>query len=589
MLSEAQFQRALSLMQRCRSYEQHSEVVGTDYHIGWAAYPEYPITVHRTENAFLLIEGRIYDRDTTEITQFADEVDFDDDRVERFRVRLELLLRECDAETVVVYVDCAPGGQALIVNDSLGRLPVYWAEDRRQVIVGRDSLAVTHLCGSVRADRCGVAETLLFGFPLGARTLFDGVRRLPPAVSLCIGARNGESPVEPYEEWDFSEKSGTDIHSASDTAAQLAETFVQACRDRAARLGERPAVLFLSGGLDSRAVAGGLVRAGVTPQTLTYVGEPDHPLAESEMAARVAAALGCAHETLTLREPRALDRQWAVEIRNGLTYAALGHLRQVYDALLERYGHNGMLFTGDGGDKVMPPLRPPWQVKSDHQLLRILLARGGLFGVQQVCRLTGMRRKDLIEFLLAYLDGYPEKDPGDKLIRFAVFERGYKWLFDGEDRSRMHMWSTSPFYAPAFFRQGMAIPQSLKRSRVLYTEFLRTLSPALVDVPDSNTGQLPGEQRDRMREQLKDSLGRWPRLDRLVRQARLWRRMGTVPRERRWSPEPLQDCDTLAVFSDGLDLQAARLMQARRLSALKYWQLVTVLWAFYQGEATGGV
>jgi asparagine synthase (glutamine-hydrolysing) len=69
-----------------------------------------------------------------------------------------------------------------------------------------------------------------------------------------------------------------------------------------------------------------------------------------------------------------------------------------------------------------------------------------------------------------------------------LFERGFKWLFEGEDRNRQFFWSVSPFYGREPFRLAMDCPSRLKARYALYRRFMESLSPELIDVESTTCG-----------------------------------------------------------------------------------------------------
>lgn len=63
-------------------------------------------------------------------------------------------------------------------------------------------------------------------------------------------------------------------------------------------------------------------------------------------------------------------------------------------------------------------------------------------------------------------------------MHFLIYERGFKWLFEGEDRNRFYFWSVTPFYSIPFFNYAMNCSDNNKSHYALYREFLLKLSPS---------------------------------------------------------------------------------------------------------------
>jgi len=143
--------------------------------------------------------------------------------------------------------------------------------------------------------------------------------------------------------------------------------------------------------------------------------------------------------------------------------------------------------TGDGGDKVLPNLRPTAVADADGAV-RQLLRCHRIVPLEQVSALTGVGEVDIVLELRDRLAAYPEECWADRHVHFEICERAFKWLFEGEDRNRGFFWSTTPFYAPPFFRAAMRCGDHHKDYRGLYRDFLLELSPAAAAVEYAGVG-----------------------------------------------------------------------------------------------------
>ena len=113
-------------------------------------------------------------------------------------------------------------------------------------------------------------QYLLFAFSLGSRTLIENVRRVKRASLFYWAPGSREVIVGTLHEmnYDFEEHAGRSLGS---NIGNLIELLGSACRDRANYGDMEENVVSLSGGLDSRAVAGGLKRSGIPFQAITYM------------------------------------------------------------------------------------------------------------------------------------------------------------------------------------------------------------------------------------------------------------------------------------------------------------------------------
>ena len=179
-------------------------------------------------------------------------------------------------------------GGLLAGADILGCFPVYYWSSATVLLVG-SSPELFHHHESFRGafDPAGLAGILLMNGLVDGRTLFQGVRRLGPGCVLA--ARPGEPPCElrqyeiPVSDRFF------DVPLERQVEA-LDEVLDHSMR-RHAPASPRP-VMLLSGGLDSRLLAGYLDRHGVSPVALTHGAPRD---LEMRCAVRVARRLGFEH------------------------------------------------------------------------------------------------------------------------------------------------------------------------------------------------------------------------------------------------------------------------------------------------------
>ena len=88
--------------------------------------------------------------------------------------------------------------------------------------------------------------------------------------------------------------------------------------------------------------------------------------------------------------------------------------------------------------------------------------------------------------LKEYLNNLPGKNADLKYKHFLVFERALHWLFEGEDRNRNYIWSTSPFYSPAFFNLVHSLPEKTKRNFDLFRKFMNLVDPKLNMINNAN-------------------------------------------------------------------------------------------------------
>ncbi len=162
---------------------------------------------------------------------------------------------------------------AAVVRDQLGGRPLVYARVGGGALLAEHERAIVDLLPSTPGpDRLALARWIERGsFPPG-RTLFEGIRHVPPAHRVLLSA--SDVAIEPYWRPRYE---GVAAGSRQEIAEGLREAAFAAV-GRAAQGARRPAVS-LSGGLDSACVAAGLAaRPGSANRALALAGVfPTHP------------------------------------------------------------------------------------------------------------------------------------------------------------------------------------------------------------------------------------------------------------------------------------------------------------------------
>jgi asparagine synthase (glutamine-hydrolysing) len=448
------------------------------------ALSSYPLASLPTPHGPAWLEGRLYDRASAELSAdvaaLADAV-FAHPETACERVRRWVL--GVDGDFVLVLVD-ATSGRIALLNDALGRLPLYLRRDGTAVVLSREIGFLPALLGTPTFDRLAIAHSLLLVYPLGARTLLAGVERLAAASLVRIDPAAGSTSVDVLHALDLgARENGT----AAARVEALVARFQDACVRRAAE-GSVPTVVALSGGLDSRAAAAALGRAGVAAAGVTRCGGGTHDASDARVAAEVARALGMPWHRFDVPPPAGAEALELLRLKAGLNPLGMAFTVPFLRAVAERFGEGAVLVTGDGGDKALPDLRPATPLLTLDDLVAHVTGRAPLFALDTVSALTGVPASAILDDVRSRLASYPEARMSDRWLHFLVHERAMKWLFEGEDRNRAYLWSVAPFWALPFFTLAMRAPDDEKAHYELYLRFLQRLSPAAARVRNANWG-----------------------------------------------------------------------------------------------------
>ncbi len=483
--------------------------------LGVTRYGEYPVAVMQNDDYLILLEGRLHCGHGTglrdDLMSLAGHV-FDHAHRNADGVRDWLLER--DGDFILMLHDKASGRWAFL-NDALGRLPVYFHEGADgQCCLSREIRFVAGVHGSARVDRMAVAQYLLFGFPWGVRTLLDGVDRLPPATLIRWSGRGERAQRRALHQFCFGERQ--EPQPISETAAHLVSLFIAACRVQADR--DRRCVLSLSGGHDSRAVAAGLLKAGVSFAAMTFEDAFGAASRDVLRARQLADRLELDWHLVRLNTPTGRELQHILRIKGGLNSLASALAVPFMREIDSRFGRNITYFSGDGGDHLLPNVRPARRLPSVSHLAAHIVARYQVMSPEQVAGLTGVRTNDIMAELEGLMSSYPERSANQKYVHHIHYERGMRWLFEGEDCNRCHFWCSTPFYSLPFFRAAMNCPDKQKKNHRLYREFLGQLSPMAIRVADANRGVAISTFAFRQQLALGSLLGRYPGIMRRVKE-----------------------------------------------------------------------
>ena len=187
----------------------------------------------------------------------------------------------------------------LLARDRLGIKPLYVATRR-----STDGQPLTLFSSELRAllasglvdrqiDPIGLASYLHNGFVVGPHTLVRGVMLLPAGTSLRL--RAGRQPEAPRAFWTLPRYAPTDEQASTD---RLRSTLEEAVRLHL--VSDVPLGIFLSGGVDSSAIAAIASRVAQTKVSTFNIAFDEARYDESPHARAVASALGTDHHEVRL-------------------------------------------------------------------------------------------------------------------------------------------------------------------------------------------------------------------------------------------------------------------------------------------------
>jgi asparagine synthase (glutamine-hydrolysing) len=186
-----------------------------------------------------------------------------------------------------------------VARDRLGKKPLYYHWGGRLFAFASEIKALLrHPSISPRFEQDLLPEYLAFGYTSDERTLFSGIRKLMPGnlLTLDLAAARPEAEIRQYWEIPASDYS----ESRSD------EEWIRECRSRLEEtvhlrlMSDVPLGMFLSGGLDSSAIAAIMKREFSGPIETFAVGYAEQQSSELSYAAHVARCIGTEHHEVVV-------------------------------------------------------------------------------------------------------------------------------------------------------------------------------------------------------------------------------------------------------------------------------------------------
>lgn len=373
-----------------------------------------------------------------------------------------------------------------IANDAFGLRPLYRmrAGDGAWLLATNPAALLAHPAAPRGVNPAGLADFLALQHPLGAKTLFRGLERLPAAAVLTWA--DGELATRCY----WTPELRPEKHGGQADLERLRLAFNS--RVAALMAAGRPFSLALTGGGDSRAILSAMLVAGVRPHTVTHTvaGATD-----AQLAAEIARRAGVEHHFYEV-----VGEEVAAQLEPGIRLIA-GQAAGIDVhplCFLEDYPRfTHAMFTGLGGNVYKGDdylAEGNIRIDSTPELARWLLLRYNSRWSQAL-----LIDEDFPELLtpdwLAALKDQPlrsiteclENQPAGEttLGRTALFylqERVVKFLIKGDAIVRREVETRHPFMSRALLEQTWRLPAPLRYNGEMESYIITRNAPHLADV-----------------------------------------------------------------------------------------------------------
>jgi asparagine synthase (glutamine-hydrolysing) len=186
-------------------------------------------------------------------------------------------------------------------RDRLGIKPFYYYWDGQLFAFASEIKALLeHPAVSPQFEESLLPEYLAFGYASGDRTLFRGIRKLMPGHWLRLELGEGSKPpsLEIRQYWEVPAPQPGEPREEADWIQECRERFEQTVRMRL--MSDVPLGMFLSGGVDSSAIAALMKRIAPGPVKTFAVGYGEEKFSELSFARRVAQHIGTDHHEVRI-------------------------------------------------------------------------------------------------------------------------------------------------------------------------------------------------------------------------------------------------------------------------------------------------
>jgi asparagine synthase (glutamine-hydrolysing) len=239
--------------------------------------------------------------------------------------------------------------ELLLARDPLGIKPLYLVRNRDpaagwSVAFASEvrTLLASGLIGTPRLDPRAVASMVWNGYVVGPGTAVAGIELLWPGRLLALDCGGEERRSEDF--WTVPAAPSGEPMDEGRLSAILEETL------RLHLASDVPLAVFLSGGIDSSAIANLAQRAARTPiHTFTLAFE-EQELNEGPIARRIAEAIGTQHREVVLSEGHFVDHLEAA--LDSLDQPTFDGLNAYYMSHAIRAAGFTVALSGTGGDEL---------------------------------------------------------------------------------------------------------------------------------------------------------------------------------------------------------------------------------------------
>jgi asparagine synthase (glutamine-hydrolysing) len=242
----------------------------------------------------------------------------------------------------------APKRRLLLVRDRLGIKPLYWTRTPSALIFGSEIKAI--LASDLiepEANGAVLPEILSTRYTSGEETLFRGIHKLLPGHLLVF--EGGEIKTRQY--WDVpTRETASNQQPATHPIVRFRELLEESVRLRL--MSDVPLGMFLSGGIDSSAIAAIMAKMIDRPLQTFSVAFKDRAFNELEYAREVARAIGAESHEIVIDDQDFFGALPKLVWHEDEPIAHTSSVPLYFVSALARQ-HVTVVLTGEGSDELL--------------------------------------------------------------------------------------------------------------------------------------------------------------------------------------------------------------------------------------------
>lgn len=233
-----------------------------------------------------------------------------------------------------------------LARDPLGIKPLYLTQQQGGIAFASEIRALRAIPElDFDIDERAVHDFFKFGHVQRPRSIYRQVRSLDPGHVLRIG-REGDASIKEFWAPSFQPLRGlSEREWIEETRTRLLRTV------KLHTLSDVPVGVFLSGGVDSSAVAAAMTQMNAPPFKAFTIGFPGSAIDETAAASRIARHLGCEHIVLSLESARTAELLPSVQSAFDEPCAATSAVPHWHLSKLAAE-HVKVVLCGEGSDEI---------------------------------------------------------------------------------------------------------------------------------------------------------------------------------------------------------------------------------------------